>query len=238
MSKLTAMTAINQSLQSTSLSSARVWNPFHSLAEGPTAAFSARPDLDPQVPQVIADAKTFANASRNEKITFAAAAKHSGLLDKELEWSALTAQVFEQLRTQLKIDYLKRGDESIKNFSSGVCTMFACAVLGHLARNHNLLDPGSVVELFKYEGDQGGHAFIVVNRQGTPDDVDSWGPQCYVIDPWYARHRITAPGTNAVKDMTAGTAFHDPAFVAFLKDANSRAVQVTFPHMQLIQAFS
>jgi hypothetical protein len=131
-----------------------------------------------------------------------------------------------------------RAGVSIKDFPSGVCTMFACAALGHLARNPDLLDPGSVVELFKYEGDQGGHAFIVVNRAGTPDDVDSWGPQCYVIDPWYARHRITPPGTNAVKDMTAGTAFHDPAFVAFLKDANSRAVQVTFPHMQLIQAFS
>ncbi|GAA2698203.1 hypothetical protein [Nonomuraea recticatena] len=238
MPKLTAMTAVNQSLQSTSLSRARIWNPFPSLAEGSTATFSAPPELSPKVPEVIEDSRVFGTASRNEKIAAAAAAKNCGLLDGQLEWSTLTAPVFEQLRTRLKIDYLKHGAESIKDFSSGVCTMFACAALGHLARNHNLLDPGSVVELFKYDGGQGGHAFIVVNRAGTPDDVDSWGPQCYVIDPWYARHRITAPGTNAVKDMTAGTAFHDPAFVAFLKDANSRAVQVTFPHMQLIQAFS
>jgi hypothetical protein len=238
MSKITAMTAINQSLQNTPLRNAGVWNPFPSIAEGATAAFSAAPGTDPKVPQVIPDTKTFANATRNEKITFAASAKHNGLLDKDLEWDALSSPVFEQLRTRLKIEYLKRGDESIGNFPSGVCTMFACAVLGHLARNHNLLDPGSVVELFKYEGDQGGHAFTVVNRQGTPDDVDSWGPQCYAVDPWYARHRSTAPGSNTVKDMTAGTAFFDQGFVAFLKDAKSRTAQVTFTHMDLIQALS
>ncbi|MEV7965827.1 hypothetical protein AB0O34_07565 [Sphaerisporangium sp. NPDC088356] len=238
MSKITAMTAINQSLQNTALSSARVWNPFHTLAEGPTNVFSANPGWSPMVPEVIPDAKTFANAGRGEKITYSGLAKQAGLLDKDLEWTDLTSPVFERLRGKLKIDYLKRGAESIKNFPSGVCTMFACAVLGHLAVNNNLLDNGSVVELFKYEGDQGGHAFIVVNRMGAANDVDSWGAECYTIDPWYARHRINAPGSNPVKDMTAGTNFSDPLFNTFLKDANSRTAMVTFTHLELIQALT
>ncbi|GII93548.1 hypothetical protein [Sinosporangium siamense] len=238
MSKLTAMTAINQALQNTRLHTAKIWNPFTSIAEGPTANFSAPPGTDHKVPQLIADAKTFANATRGEKINFAGAAKNHGLLDKELEWNALTSPIFEQLRARLKTGYLKRGAESLGEFTSSVCTGFACAVLGHLALHNDLLDQGSVVELVNYDGLQGGHAFVVVNRAGTANDVDSWGPQCYTIDPWYARHRTTAPGSNPVKDMTPGSAFSDPQFNTFLKDADSRSVQVTFTHADLIQAFS
>ncbi|GAA0384604.1 hypothetical protein Acor_47710 [Acrocarpospora corrugata] len=237
MAKLTAMTNINNALQNSALHTAKVWNAFHSIAEGPTAAFKADPGTDPKVPELIPDSKTFMALSRNEKITFASSAKHNGLLDKDLEWTDLTAPIFGQLRNRLKTDYLKRGDESIANFPSGLCTMFACAVLGFLARNHHLLDNGSVVELFNYQGEQGGHAFVVVNRAGTENDVDSWGAACYTIDPWYARHRLNAPGSNAVKDMTAGTNYSDLAFNQFLKDANSRKVHVTFTHLDLINTF-
>jgi hypothetical protein len=219
MAKLAAMTSINQGLLNTPLRKANVWNPFPSLAEGATVEFSASPGQDPMVPETIPDGKMFGNATRTEKITFVAAAKHNSLLDKDAELHELTSAVFERLRSKLKADYLKRGDESIKNFPSGVCTMFACAILGYLARNNNLLDPGSVVELFKYDGEQGGHAFVVVNRAGQADCVDKWGAQCYTIDPWYARHKITPPGSNPVKDMTAGTDFYDSNFNDFLKDA-------------------
>jgi len=237
-SKITAMTNINDALQHTSLNSAKIWNAFPSLAEGPTNGFSAKPEIDPKVPQLIPDAKTFADLSLNDKINFSGLAKNNKLLSHDEEREALTPLIFEQLRTRMKINYLKHGDESIKNFHSGVCTMFACVTLGYLARHPDLLEQGSVVELFNYTATQGGHAFVVVNRAGTAGDVDSWGNRCYTIDAWYARHRLTPPGSNPVKDMTGGTRFSNQAFNDFLKDAASRTVFVTFSHQDLIQAFN
>ncbi|WP_214108956.1 hypothetical protein [Acrocarpospora catenulata] len=237
MSKLTAMTGINEALKNTALATARVWNPFPSIADRPTSQFSSPPGNDPKVPEFIPDSQRFDNLKSLEKRSFAASAKHCGLMNEDQEWNDLTATIFEQLRARLKSDYLKRGAESLGNFPSGVCTMFACAVLGFLARNHNLLDEGSVVELFKYDGTQGGHAFVVVNRAGTANQVNTWGAECYTIDPWYARHRGNPPGSNPVKDMTTGTDFSDATFNQFLEEATSRTAQVTFSHQDLIKAF-
>jgi hypothetical protein len=238
--KLAVMTRVNAALLQTDLNTAQVWNPFTSITEGgDPSGFLGTPGTDPRVPQVIDDTTTFTSLSTIKKSTWQATARHNSLISKDAGPEAFDEPVFERLRLALKLSYLQRGAESVRKFPGGNCTMFTCAAIGFLAENLGLLAPGTRIELFRYTDGQSGHAFAVVDRvPGDANVTAGWGATCYVIDPWYARHRLQAPGTNPVKDMTAGTAFYDQAYVKFLNDAKSRISQVTFTYDELRDAFS
>jgi hypothetical protein len=237
--KVAVMARINDELLMTPLAKALVWNPFTSVAEGDPSGFSAPPtQTAPSVPELINDSKNFDMIKQTEKPSILRSAKSIKFLKEEEDWGQMTPDRFDQLKAAIKKGYVVTGI-GLMGFKAGVCTMFTCAAIGFLARKPELLGTGSVVELFKYVHGMSGHAFAVVDRApgSTADDVATWGADCYVIDPWYARHRLTQPGSNPVKDIdgTQGSPFYDAGYIAFLKGAKSRISQVAFTQAELRQ---
>ncbi|MEV6868014.1 hypothetical protein AB0M44_44410 [Streptosporangium subroseum] len=237
--KTVVMDRINDALLMTPLAKARVWNPFTSIAEGNTSGFSAPPtQAAPSVPEPITDSKKFDTIKLTEKPSILRSAKSIKFLKEEEGWDQMTSDRFDQLKVASKKGYVDTGIR-LMGFKAGVCTMFTCAAIGFLAKNSELLDAGSVVELFQYVDGMSGHAFAVVDRAsgGTANDVATWGTACYVIDPWYARHRLTQPGNNPVKDIdgTQGSPFYEAGYIGFLNGAKARISQVTFTQAELRQ---
>ncbi|WP_371783602.1 hypothetical protein [Streptosporangium subroseum] len=237
--KAVVMARINGALLGTPLAEARVLNPFASIAEGNISGFSApSTQAAPSVPEPISDSKNFGMVKTTEKAGILISAKSIKFLKETDDWSQMTSDRFDELKVAGKKGYVVTGIE-LMGFKAGMCTMFTCAAIGFLAKNSELLGAGSVVELFKYVDGMSGHAFAVVDRAlgGTANDVATWGAACYVIDPWYARHRLTQPGSNPVKDIdgTQGSPFYEPGYIAFLSAAKSRISQVAFTQAQLRQ---
>ncbi|GAB2824653.1 hypothetical protein GCM10027176_31470 [Actinoallomurus bryophytorum] len=104
----------------------------------------------------------------------------------------------------------------------GVCNDFAWVVTsalvtrrftGKYSKQAALLPSGTRVEVFGITGiHQDKHLFTVVNRarDGEENDYKTWGPDCYVIDQWYALQTATQP----VKFLVEGP-FYDTEFVAW-----------------------
>lgn len=231
--KISAMAAINEGLLLTPLATAKVWNPSKSITEPMTPSFSGSPGLV-GVPEFVADKVTFAAPGR-QKQNLVLLAKKAGLIDSEANWAQMTSEVVEELRVRAKKAYVTYGRELLKTMKGGVCTMFTCAAIGWVAENAESLPDDAVVELFAHVDSGAGHGFAVVdrNRMGNADKVDEWGDLCFVVDPWFARHRRTPPGTDHVKNLVVNDPFHLAAYVDFLKEPKARVSQLTFTKAEL-----
>jgi hypothetical protein len=102
----------------------------------------------------------------------------------------------------------------------GVCNDFTWVVTsalvtgkftGKYLNQAALLPRGTRVEVFGILGfHEDKHLFTVVNRDPNSDAASyhTWGPDCYVVDQWYALQTATKP----VKSLTDGP-FYDPEFI-------------------------
>ncbi|GAB1818942.1 hypothetical protein [Herbidospora sp. RD11066] len=231
--KTNAMASINEGLLLTPLAKAKVWNASKSITEESAPPFAGGSGVS-GVPEFVADKITYA-APGQQKLNLVAFAKKAGLLDLEGTWGQMTHEIVEKLRVQTKKEYLTYGRQLLKDMKGGVCTMFTCGAIGWVAEHADLLPEDGVVELFAHIDKSPGHAFAVVGRDrtGDADKVDQWGDLCFVIDPWFARHRATSPGKDHVKDLVVNDPFYLAAYVQFLKEPKTRVAQLTFTKAEL-----
>jgi hypothetical protein len=120
-----------------------------------------------------------------------------------------------------RIGYIRDGRAKLKNQAFyGVCNDFAWAVTSLLvatkypapfSKQPALLPNGTRVEVYGIVGTQEAkHMFTVVGRaaDSDPGKYQTWGPDCFVVDQWYALQTGTLP----VKRLSAGPCY-DPAFI-------------------------
>src|SRR5260370_37184741 len=182
--KIEFMEAVQGATEQTGLSTAKVWNPWTSVLDERVSTKDVVAAVGSvAVPDVIADGRTFTSLRGVEKIAFGSAARLDG---------PVTASNFGEARQRLRRAYLEVGAASYKKLAGANCTLFACSAIGLLADQVGLVPPGTVVELFNLLGASSGHAYVVVNRTGgTTEDPATFGPDAFIIDQWYARHRFT-----------------------------------------------
>jgi hypothetical protein len=122
--------------------------------------------------------------------------------------------------------YVRGGIAKLKNSAFyGVCNDFAWVVTSLLVatkypaplnKKKALLPAGTRVELYGIVGTQEAkHMFTVVNRAADSDQGNyrEWGPECFVVDQWYALQT----GTSPVKSLVEGPGF-DPVFIKWWND--------------------
>lgn len=211
--KTQQMTAIQKMITGTGMATAKLWNAYPRIVEqgidlrsieAPATSTSVT------VTEVLPDGQPFDRISKKRLI----AAKYALSLP-----GFVTAENVADVRQRLRHRYVNTGAVNYIRLPSGNCTLFACCVIGMLAANPGLGgNPGPRVELFNvFDGVSDSHNFVVVGRTGTDlDDLASYGPGCFFIDQWYARHRATKPGTQGVKDPASNGTFSDQAFFDFI----------------------
>jgi hypothetical protein len=152
-------------------------------------------------------------------------------------------------------DYLKWGVDHADGriFFNGYCEGFA-NVSAAIAMGKAVSPPGGAgapashplpantfVEVIGSGGSSGGHVYIVIDRPGAAPgvfnapgagpviggNIDAWGANCYVVDPWYALQASThaAPPQMVVQ---ASTITNVSAMGATLNSFGSRRVVATF----------
>jgi hypothetical protein len=209
------MAAVQLAIVKTKMPVAKLWNVWSSVLEGGVDVSALKTAAGGgKVTEVIPDSVTIDQIPNVRRILLGSVAKLGG---------PVTASNIGEARERLKKQYVQTGMANFAALPSGNCTLFACCVIGMLARQPDVLGPGVKVELFNIDdGDGNGHAFIVVGRTGNAiAQATDYGLDCFFIDVWYARHRATAPGVIPVKDPTAttGSTLDDPAFFQFIFSA-------------------
>lgn len=229
--KAQRMTAVQEAIAKTAMPAARLWNPWPSVLEpGVNIATLKAAAGGGKVTEIIPDSVTIDQIPGVRRILLGTVAKLGGKLD---------AGNIGEARNRLKKQYVQTGMANYADLASGNCTLFACCVIGMLAHQPAILGPGVKVELFNLDdGDGNGHAYVVVGRAGA--DVaqpESYGPDCFFIDQWYARHRATPPGVIPVKDPAAvpDSTFSDPEFFKFIFSAAAIRPMLAFTSDQLPQ---
>lgn len=125
-----------------------------------------------------------------------------------------------------RIGYIRDGLAQLKKPTFyGVCNDFAWAVTSLLvatkypapfSKQLPLLPTGMRVEVYGIVGTQDAkHMFTVVNRAADSEEGNyrTWGPECFVVDQWYALQT----GTKPVKFLTEGPCF-DQVFIQWWND--------------------
>lgn len=124
-------------------------------------------------------------------------------------------------------DYHKtRQSEKAKNTPMLACYDYGALITAILARKFETGVPApelATLEVFHAGRPKvSDHVFVVVNRadRGQENDATSWGDGTFIVDAWYAAQRGqgTVAEEYSVKDVNAGTAFHDAAYIKFLVD--------------------
>ncbi|HET9971302.1 MAG TPA: hypothetical protein VFQ68_23910 [Streptosporangiaceae bacterium] len=217
--KVTAMRAIQAALPKR-LKEGKIWNPWAATVceNGLDIAKIQGVPGQNSPPETIPDSATF------DSIKPVMRKNYQGLYNqfkKEKDADqmvVLTAGNLAEMRDTLKTGYLQWGLVNYKSFTGGMCTNIAAVTVGWLADNTGLIPAGARVEQFNLSSDGQGHAFVVIGRDkdSDPEKLPTWGPDWFIIDQWYARQRITSPGTNAVKDPASASEFHDANFMTFI----------------------
>jgi len=117
--------------------------------------------------------------------------------------------------------YIRDGLAKLTNTTFyGVCNDFTWVVTsvlvtskftGKLFKQQPLLPKGTRVEVYGIIGTQEGkHMFTVVNRAADSKEGEyaTWGPDCFVVDQWYALQT----GTRPVKTLAQGP-LYDAVFI-------------------------
>ncbi|WP_147269010.1 hypothetical protein [Sphaerisporangium album] len=231
-SKQDRMTAVQTAINKTKMTTALVWNPWPGVMEqGVTTEAIKSPAKSGQVPEIIGEGQTLGDFMSPVLISFGSTLGLGG---------PVTQNTFDEARKRAKARYVTMGRTFYKEFASGNCTLFACAIIGMLSEQPKLLGPGVKVELLNLLNTEGGggHAYVVVGRAaGDVNDVDTYGPDCFFVDQWYARQQGTQPGVQGVKDATPGNGvnpFWDATFDRFIREATTR-VMLTFTSDELPQ---
>ncbi|NUW32998.1 hypothetical protein HTZ77_16365 [Nonomuraea sp. SMC257] len=207
--RMERMQRVQTAIEKTRMATAKLWNPWETVVEkGVEINKIKAPAGGGQVPETIPPSRAFTDYG-SLKLR---------LLAKSVDIDTPTAQNFADIALKLKDKYVEVGRTNYRTLDSANCTLFACCVLGMLADDSRLLGKGVKVELFNLVESTGasGHAYVVVGRaDGDPQDVDSYGHDCFFIDVWYARQRRTEPGTRSVKAATPDDAagFWDETFI-------------------------
>ena len=207
--KLTSMQQINNAIIQTPIATAKVWNLWPTCCEPGlnTLLIKGTPDLT-AAPVTIPEDATFAGLKFPAKTSFLARYRQL----RQSNDVMLSAETFEDARLVMKTDYLNWGRTNWRSIKGGNCTYFAGVTIGWLSDNIGLVPAGATVEQFDMTESGQGHAFVVVDRDpaSTPGNPATWGLWCFVVDMWYARQRLTAPGTSPAKDL------NDPTSVLYL----------------------
>ncbi|MCE6998355.1 hypothetical protein LZG04_26670 [Saccharothrix sp. S26] len=98
-------------------------------------------------------------------------------------------------------DYLDWGAaRAVKQPFVGVCESFNAVVIAILAAKNSPLANGTVIEYIGVTQGSLGHAIAVIDRANQVEAVGQtvpapalWGPNCIVVDQWYALQAGTAP---------------------------------------------
>jgi hypothetical protein len=214
--KLAVMGALQTALAKTAIVSAKIWNPWDEACEPGIDLSTVRgtPDLT-AAPITIPEDATFATSGLVSKTSYLGRFRE---LSKPQDVS-LTAQTFDQAKVLLKKGYLQWARANWRGVKGGNCTYLAGVVVGFLSENAHLVPRGATVEQFNLAQSGQGHAFVVIARDpaSNPADLSAWGSACVIVDQWYARQRVTAPGTNAVKEIAdTASSYYDAGFRKFL----------------------
>ncbi|WP_449064534.1 hypothetical protein [Planomonospora algeriensis] len=231
--KQVRMAAVQAALDQTPMTTARLWNPWPQVVDDSLDIKALQaPARRGEVPDIIADGTTFATLKPVHRAPLGQAAGLDG---------PVTEATFDQARAELKRRYVAAGRAKYRTLTDGNCTLLACCVIGMLADRPELLGPGVTVELVNIVDTTGGHghAYVVIGRaSGDVGKIGGYGPECFFVDPWYARQQAAPPGTRAVKDATSiygdGTSpFWDLDFIAFIDDDTTPVVRLTFTSDEL-----
>ncbi|GII78070.1 hypothetical protein Sru01_30520 [Sphaerisporangium rufum] len=229
--KQTRMSAVQAAITNTKMAGAKLWNAWPQLIEtGVKQAERSAPAGGGNVPEIIPDGRSFDQIKKVHLRTLGDAAGLGG---------PVTAGNLAEARRRLRDQYVAAGRANYKGLLGGNCTLFACCVIGMLADQPDLLGKGVKVEVLNLLDTTGGsgHAYVVVGRaDGDVKDIKTYGPDCFFVDQWYARHRGTEPGVLAVKDATPGekgNRFWDFDFYAFIDDATIPALRLAFTSDEL-----
>jgi hypothetical protein len=234
--KVAAMTALQQALAETRIATAKVWNPWAEVCETgiDRTEIQGTPGLT-AAPQTIPEDQTFASFTGAQKRVYAGRMRQLAK-DFELE---LTEDTLATAKLLMKTEYLQWGRANWKGFAGGNCTAFAGVTAGFLAENMKLVPSGATVEQFNLSEGGQGHAFLVIGRDPSskPGTPATWGDKCFIVDQWYARQRVSAPGKYAVKDSVGSTSdFSDEAFWKFLSTGRiSRGPAYTYEQMTTLR---
>jgi hypothetical protein len=235
--RITAMRAIQEALPK-KLKEGKIWNPWAATVgeKGLDIAKIKGTPGQNSPPETIPDSATFDSIKSQKRITYQGLYNQfKGIKDAD-QMVTLTAGNLAEMRATIKIGYLKWGLVNYKSFTGGMCTNIAAVTVGWLADNTVLVPAGARVEQFNLSSGGQGHAFVVIGRdeKSDPEKLPSWGPDWFIIDQWYARQRITSPGTNAVKDPATASEFHDADFMTFITDGKiSKGPSYTIEELKL-----
>lgn len=235
--KLDTMAALQTALSKTAIATAKIWNPWDDACEKGVNLdeICGKPDLT-AAPTTIPEDATFTTYGMVKLRGFEGRFRE---LSKPAEVS-LTEKTFDQAKTLLKKGYLQWARMNWRGVKGGNCTYLAGVVIGFLSENAQLVPSGATVEQFNLEEAGQGHAFVVIGREPSskPADLSTWGSACFVVDQWYARQRITSPGTNAVKEIADTTSsYYHADFVKFLKSGGKIYRGPAYTYQELTTLF-
>ena len=230
--KAAAMSTLQEALGGTAIAKAKVWNPWDLACEDGvnldevqgTASLTA-------APTTISEDATFAGLKLVTKSAYVARYRE---LSKSMDVE-LTSETFGAARVLLKTGYLQWGRANWKGVKNANCTYFAGVTIGFLSDNIKLVPEGATVEQFNLLASGEGHAFVVIGRdpESTPATLTTWGKDCFIVDQWYARQRVTKPGIFAVKDLVEDSPFYDAAFLKFLLEGGRISRGPAFSYSEL-----
>ena len=122
---------------------------------------------------------------------------------------------------------------AVKHPFVGVCESFNAVAIAILAAKNSPLADGTVIEYIGLKQGSLGHAIAVIDRANrveavgdTVPDPGQWGPNCIVVDQWYALQAGTAPvfhvagphaDNNYLTFLTTGTT-RTGLYGTFIKD--------------------
>ncbi len=222
--KAKAMKAIQDAIDGSRLAGCKLWNPWEKVYEKglEVSKIKATPGLT-AAPLTIPETATYAGIKEKAALDlrkYKARFNELKGIKEDDKLVDVTADNFDEVRLLLKKGYLEWGRTNYSGFTAGNCTYIAGVTVGWLAENTRLVPEGARVEQFNLAPGGEGHAFVVIGRASgsTPGTISTWGADAFIVDQWYARQRVTAPGKYAVKDIVKGSDFYDEDFIAFITD--------------------
>ncbi|MCW2882030.1 MAG: hypothetical protein JWQ95_6130 [Sphaerisporangium sp.] len=231
--KQVRMSAVQAAIAKTKMATAKLWNPWPQVLGDDVDIRTLKVAAGGgSVPEIIPDGQRF---SELKAVHLARMGTEAGLGEP------VTEATFSEAREKLRHKYVATGRANYRGLVSANCTLFACCVIGMLADQPKLLGSGVKVELLNFLDTTGGggHAYVVVGRaEGDVKKIGSYGPDCFFIDQWYARHQSSALGARGVKDATPGqesNPFWDLDFYAFMDDETFPVVKLTFTSDDLLK---
>ncbi|GAA4200853.1 hypothetical protein GCM10022252_54690 [Streptosporangium oxazolinicum] len=225
------MAAVQAAIAKTKMTTAKLWNPWPDVVDDTVDIKTLKAVAGGgNVPEIIPDGRRFSDLKPTHLTTLGTEAGLGG---------PVTQGTFDEARQKIKSKYVATGRANYRELANANCTLFACCVIGMLAAQPKLLGSGVKVELLNLLDTTGGggHAYVVVGRaEGDVGDIETYGPDCFFIDQWYARHKSGTPGVQGVKDAIPGESpnpFWDPGFHTFVSEGTSPAVKLTFTSDEL-----